>query len=120
MKGIDPNTGFNVGDARCYVDATPNLSATDKKKVFEYNALKVCSRLKARSRSGSAATRSGRSRIGRPCPQRTDTGANKPRYTVGIGGRVYRGSGVMHTLGRRSVHHCGEHARSGTNELFGI
>ena len=32
VKGIDPNTGFNVGDARCYVDATPNLSATTRRK----------------------------------------------------------------------------------------
>ena len=52
----------------------------------------------------------------------TDGGALKtPRYTVGgSGGRVYRGSVVVHTLGRRSVHHCGEHARSDANESFGI
>jgi hypothetical protein len=43
---IDPNTGFNFDDTKRYVDATPNLSATNKKKVFEDNALKVYPRLK--------------------------------------------------------------------------
>ena len=34
-------------DTKRYVDNTPNLSAADKQKVFEGNALKVYPRLKA-------------------------------------------------------------------------
>jgi 4-oxalmesaconate hydratase len=46
VKGIDPSTGFNFDDTKRYVDNTPNLSAAEKKKVFEDNALKVYPRLK--------------------------------------------------------------------------
>jgi len=46
VKGIDPKTGFNFDDTKRYVDATPNLSDAEKKKVFEDNALRVYPRLK--------------------------------------------------------------------------
>jgi 4-oxalmesaconate hydratase len=46
VKGIDPKTGFNFDDTKRYVDNTPNLSAAEKKKVFEDNALRVYPRLK--------------------------------------------------------------------------
>jgi 4-oxalmesaconate hydratase len=47
VKGIDPTSGHYFDDTRRYVDNTPNLSAADKQKVFEGNALKVFPRLKA-------------------------------------------------------------------------
>jgi 4-oxalmesaconate hydratase len=47
VKGIDPKTGHYFDDTRRYVDGTPNLSAEEKQKVFEGNALKVYPRLKA-------------------------------------------------------------------------
>ena len=47
VKGIDPKTGQYFDDTRRYVDATPNLSAADRQKVFEGNAMKVYPRLKA-------------------------------------------------------------------------
>jgi 4-oxalmesaconate hydratase len=46
VKGIDPSTGFNFDDTKRYVDNTPNLSAADKQKVFEGNAMRVYPRLK--------------------------------------------------------------------------
>ena len=46
VKGNDPKTGFGFDDTKRYVDATP-LSAADKTKIFEGNALKVYPRLKA-------------------------------------------------------------------------
>jgi 4-oxalmesaconate hydratase len=47
VKGIDPTTGQYFDDTKRYVENTPNLSAADKQKVFEGNALKVYPRLKA-------------------------------------------------------------------------
>jgi 4-oxalmesaconate hydratase len=47
VRGIDPETGFNYDDTKRYIDATPNLSAADKKKIFEDNVRKVFPRLKA-------------------------------------------------------------------------
>src|SRR5438309_258042 len=47
VKGIDPRTGNYFDDTKRYVDGTSNLSAADKQKVFEGNALKVYPRLKA-------------------------------------------------------------------------
>jgi 4-oxalmesaconate hydratase len=47
VRGIDPETGFNFDDTKRYVDATINLSAEDKYKVFEGNARKVFPRLDA-------------------------------------------------------------------------
>jgi 4-oxalmesaconate hydratase len=48
VRGIDPETGHNYDDTKRYVDATPNLSAADKRKVFELNARRVYPRLDAK------------------------------------------------------------------------
>ncbi|MGE0113824.1 MAG: amidohydrolase family protein [Steroidobacteraceae bacterium] len=47
VRGIDPETGFNFDDTKRYVDATLNLSESDRYKVFEGNARKVFPRLDA-------------------------------------------------------------------------
>jgi 4-oxalmesaconate hydratase len=46
VKGIDPSSGNYFDDTKRYVDGS-NLSAADKQKIFEGNALKVYPRLKA-------------------------------------------------------------------------
>ncbi len=46
VKGIDPETGFNYDDTKRYIEAAA-LSAADRKKIYETNALKVFPRLKA-------------------------------------------------------------------------
>jgi len=47
VKGVDPDTGHNYDDTKRYIDATLNLSAEDRKKVFEGNARRVYPRLDA-------------------------------------------------------------------------
>jgi 4-oxalmesaconate hydratase len=44
VQGIDPQTGFEYDDTKRYIDGL-NVSAEDKKKIFELNARKVYSRL---------------------------------------------------------------------------
>jgi len=46
VRGIDPRTGQYYDDTKRYLDALP-LSAADRAKLFEGNALKVYPRLKA-------------------------------------------------------------------------
>jgi 4-oxalmesaconate hydratase len=41
VRGIDPETGHNYDDTKRFVDATPNLTAPDRRKVFELNARRV-------------------------------------------------------------------------------
>jgi len=41
VRGIDPETGQYFDDTKRYVDATPNLDAAGRKKIFEDNARKV-------------------------------------------------------------------------------
>jgi 4-oxalmesaconate hydratase len=48
VRGVDPETGHPFDDTRRYVDATVNLSAADRAKVFEANARRVYPRLDAR------------------------------------------------------------------------
>jgi 4-oxalmesaconate hydratase len=48
VRGIDPETGHHYDDTKRYVDATSNLSAEDKRKVFELNARRVYPRLDAK------------------------------------------------------------------------
>jgi len=55
VKGNDPKTGFGFDDTKRYIDATPNLSAADKEKVFSGNAYKVYPRLKAQIEKQHAA-----------------------------------------------------------------
>jgi len=45
VKGIDPETGQYFDDTKRYIDATPNLSAADRQKIFEGNTRRVFSRL---------------------------------------------------------------------------
>jgi 4-oxalmesaconate hydratase len=47
VRGIDPETGHNFDDTKRYIDATRNLSAEDRHKVFEVNARRVYPRLDA-------------------------------------------------------------------------
>ena len=44
VQGIDPQTGFEYDDTKRYIDGL-NVSAEDKKKIFELNARKVYARL---------------------------------------------------------------------------
>jgi 4-oxalmesaconate hydratase len=48
VRGKDPNTGEYFDDTRKYVDASPNLSAEDRRKIFEANTRRVYPRLDAR------------------------------------------------------------------------
>ena len=48
VRGVDPETGHPFDDTRRYVDATANLSAADRTKVFETNARRVYPRLDTR------------------------------------------------------------------------
>ena len=47
VRGIDPETGHNFDDTKRYVDATANLRAEDRHKIFEGNARRVYPRLNA-------------------------------------------------------------------------
>jgi 4-oxalmesaconate hydratase len=47
VKGIDPETGHNYDDTKRYIEATLNLSAEDRYKVYEGNARRVYPRLDA-------------------------------------------------------------------------
>ena len=44
-RGIDPETGFPYDDTKRYIEASTNLSARDKQKVYEGNARRVFPRL---------------------------------------------------------------------------
>jgi 4-oxalmesaconate hydratase len=46
VRGIDPTTGHYFDDTRRYIDAL-DISAEDKRKVFEGNARRVYPRLDA-------------------------------------------------------------------------
>jgi 4-oxalmesaconate hydratase len=52
VKGIDARSGHYFDDTKRYVDAIDGLSAVDREKIFEVNALKVYPRLKAKVLSG--------------------------------------------------------------------
>ena len=47
VKGVDPETGHNYDDTKRYIEATLNLSAEDRYKVYEGNARRVYPRLDA-------------------------------------------------------------------------
>jgi len=47
VRGIDPETGFYYDDTRRYIDGAATLAAADRQKIFEGNARRVYSRLKA-------------------------------------------------------------------------
>ncbi len=45
VRGIDPETGRHFDDTKRYIDAAPNLSEADRRKIFEGNARRVYPRL---------------------------------------------------------------------------
>ena len=47
VRGVDPETGFHYDDTKRYVEASPNLSASDRFKIYEGNARRVYPRLHA-------------------------------------------------------------------------
>jgi len=48
VRGIDPKTGHDFDDTKRYIDKLSAISAQDKEKIFEQNALRVYPRLGAR------------------------------------------------------------------------
>jgi 4-oxalmesaconate hydratase len=48
VRGIDPDTGHYYDDTKRYIEASPSLSAPDKRKIFEGNARRVFPRLRSR------------------------------------------------------------------------
>ena len=48
VRGIDPDTEHYYDDTRRYIEASPSLSAQDKRKIFEGNARRVFPRLRSR------------------------------------------------------------------------
>jgi 4-oxalmesaconate hydratase len=49
VRSIDPETGHYFDDTKRYIDAIDFVSETDKKKIFETNALKLFGRFKAKA-----------------------------------------------------------------------
>ncbi len=47
VRGIDPESGHYFDDTKRYIDANTALGAEDKEKIFEGNARRVFTRLKA-------------------------------------------------------------------------
>jgi len=47
VRGIDPETGFHYDDTRRYIEASPQLSAADRHRIYEGNARRVYPRLDA-------------------------------------------------------------------------
>ena len=47
VRGIDPETGFYFDDTKRYIDNSPLINDTQRQMIFEGNARKVFSRLKA-------------------------------------------------------------------------
>jgi 4-oxalmesaconate hydratase len=57
VRGVDPETGHNYDDTKRYIEATPNLSADDRRNVFEANARRVYPRLDKALQAGLSKTR---------------------------------------------------------------
>jgi 4-oxalmesaconate hydratase len=57
VKGIDPETGHYFDDTKRYIDGVSWLSAEDKRKIFEGNALNVYPRLSKQISRQSASAR---------------------------------------------------------------
>lgn len=47
VRGIDPETGHYYDDTKRYIEATPHLTAEDRRKIYEKNARRVYPRLDA-------------------------------------------------------------------------
>jgi 4-oxalmesaconate hydratase len=61
VKGVDPKSGHYYDDTKRYVDAIPDLSAEDRAKLYELNALRVYPRLARALNKSQTATPTGRS-----------------------------------------------------------
>jgi 4-oxalmesaconate hydratase len=48
VKGVDPRSGHYFDDTKRYIDKAPALDEAARRKIFEGNARKVFSRLKAK------------------------------------------------------------------------
>jgi 4-oxalmesaconate hydratase len=57
VRGADPQTGYDFDDTKRYVDHAPGLSAEDKKKIFEGNAMRAYPRLKRKLEQRSSGKR---------------------------------------------------------------
>jgi 4-oxalmesaconate hydratase len=57
VRGADPQTGHDFDDTKRYVDHAPGLSAEDKKKIFEGNAMRAYPRLKRKLEQRSSGKR---------------------------------------------------------------
>jgi 4-oxalmesaconate hydratase len=55
VRGKDPQTGQDFDDTKRYVDRAPGLSAADRTKIFEGNALRAYPRLKGKLAKRAAA-----------------------------------------------------------------
>src|ERR1051326_8586788 len=60
VKGVDPKSGQYYDDTKRYVDALPDLSAEDRAKIYELNALRVYPRLAKALRKYETAAPTGR------------------------------------------------------------
>jgi 4-oxalmesaconate hydratase len=47
VRGVDPRSGHHFDDTKRYVDATPNLTVTQREAVYEANVRRVYPRLDA-------------------------------------------------------------------------
>ena len=47
VRGIDPESGHYYDDTKRYIEATPNLDAAGRRRVYEGNARRVYPRLDA-------------------------------------------------------------------------
>jgi 4-oxalmesaconate hydratase len=54
VKGVDPETGHYFDDTKRYIEAVAWLAEPDKRKIYEGNARKVYTRLKAKQPTGEA------------------------------------------------------------------
>ena len=59
VKGIDPHSGNYFDDTKRYVDGAATLSAADKQKIFEGNALQGLSAAEGADRQAGAGQRVG-------------------------------------------------------------
>ena len=82
VRGIDPETGHYFDDTKRYIDAAPNLSEADRRKIFEGNARRVYPRLAAKARELSGEHPALRSDV---CvqPRSTETYSAQPLHKCG-------------------------------------
>ena len=57
VKGIDPETGHHFDDTKRYIDAAPQLSDEDRRKIYEGNTRRVYPRLRGLGSEQTGAAR---------------------------------------------------------------